>query len=69
VGAALDLLFLSDRGIHWLDSSPFSYRLSATNDSRANCNWGFRIVILVRLASFYVDQPKPGDQAPAASTV
>jgi hypothetical protein len=29
----------------------------------------FVIVILVRLASFYVDQPKPGEQAPAASTV
>jgi hypothetical protein len=41
-GAALDLLFLSDRGIHWPDSSPFSYRLSATDYSRSNCDWGFR---------------------------
>ena len=29
----------------------------------------FVIVILVRLASFYADQPKSGEQAPAASTV
>jgi hypothetical protein len=29
----------------------------------------FLVVILVRLASFYVDQPKPGEPAPAASTV
>ena len=29
----------------------------------------FVIVILVRVASFYVDQPKPGEPEPAASTV
>jgi hypothetical protein len=29
----------------------------------------FVIVILVRVASFYVDRPKPGKQAPAASSV
>jgi hypothetical protein len=29
----------------------------------------FVIVILVRLASFYVDRPKPGKHAPAVGTV
>ena len=42
VGAALDLLFLSDRNSNWLDSRPFSYRLSATICSRATFDWRFR---------------------------
>ena len=42
VGAALDLLFLSDRSNDWLDSKPFSYRLSATIYSRSACDWRFR---------------------------
>ena len=56
--------FVSDRGTHWLDSSPFSYRLSATNYSRANCDWGFPCcdsraagVVLCRSAQCGMNRP------------